>query len=614
MMIGGNISELKIVVSLATDKVKQGVASVKTQMTSLKRSVDNATASIKPSFKKVVKPIEDVSTSTKEASFAMKMFGQGGASVANTLSVALSKINPQFGQMREGISAVGSSMKGLAKTSKGAMVAVGAAIAAIAAVAIAKVAKAMYDRVSELVAFAAPDEYKKATEGMNNAINKLKTSIGTVLVPIFSMISKVIEVVADALTWFVEKVVAPYWGFISGMFGWMDAFDTSGVSSVSDTMSDASDSTGKMADDVKEMGKGLAGFDKLTVQSKSSDSSSASTDDTPLGNVDDVKRNAEQYNKIKESMMGGAKFAEKIKTKISAILEPVKRAIVRIKGIIDKIVKAVSKIDLKKTLNDAKERVLELASTVKGKIANLNKAIEDGVSEAWDNITSTFGGLWENITSTVGGWFGGFGKFAEQAGEDIKDGINGAIDTVAGWFSDIFNLDWEGIWDDLVDSFNDVVSTISGLFSGFFDIDWDGIFYGLRNAFTKAINFVIDQWNKFIPDMIGIDVFGNKIGINTGALHLSRLPELANGGVVNPNNPMPVIVGDNTKEKEAIAPVSTLEAMIDRSVRNAMNRYDNQPSRQDITLNIDGRKLARITHNYNAIENRRRGATIARSV
>ena len=383
MMIGGNISELKIVVSLATDKVKQGVASVKTQMTSLKRSVDNATAGIKPSFKKVVKPIEDVSTSTKEASFAMKMFGQGGASVANTLSIALSKINPQFGQMREGISAVGSSMKGLAKTSKGAMVAVGAAIAAIAAVAIANVAKAMYDRISELVAFAAPDEYKKATEGMNNAINKLKTSIGTVLVPIFSMLSKAIEVVADALSWFVEKVVAPYWGFISGMFGWMDAFDTSGVSSVSDTMSDASDSTGKMADDVKEMGKGLAGFDKLTVQAKSSDSSSASTDDTPLGNVDDVKRNAEQYNKIKESMMGGAKFAEKIKTKISAILEPVKRAIVRIKGIIDKIVKAVSTIDLKKTLNDAKARVLGLASTIKGKIDNLNKAIEGG------NITRT---------------------------------------------------------------------------------------------------------------------------------------------------------------------------------------------------------------------------------
>lgn len=584
MMIGGNISELKIVVSLATDKVKQGVANVKTQMTSLKRSVDNATASIKPSFSKISKPIEDISTSTKEASFAMKMFGQGGASVANTLSVALSKINPQFGQMREGISAVGNSMKGLAKTSKGAMVAVGAAIAVIAAVAIAKVAKAMYQKMSELVAFAAPDEYKKATEGMNNAINKLKTSIGTVLVPIFSTLSKVIEVVADALTWFVEKVVAPYWGFISGMFGWMDAFDTSGVSSVSDTMSDASDSTGKMADDVKEMGKGLAGFDKLTVQAKSST--------TDLGDANENKRNAEQYERVKASMAAGAELARQIKERIQGLIAPVQSAIGWVSRTITKIVKLISKIDLKKTYRELTSGLSTFSTKVRVGISNLNKAIGGAVT----------------------GWFTDIFNWLGSTANNIRSVIGNAVRTVGGWFTGIFNIDWGGVWNDLVNSFNRIVSTISGLFSGFFKIDWDGIFYGLRNAFTKAINFVVDQWNKFIPDVIGIDVFGNKIGINTGALHLDKLPELANGGVVNPNNPMPVIVGDNTKEKEAIAPVSTLEKMIDKSVRNALGRYDDQPSRQDITLNIDGRKLARITHNYNAIESRRRGATIARRV
>lgn len=583
MMIGGNISELKIVVSLATDKVKQGVASVKTQMTSLKRSVDNATASIKPSFKKVVKPIEDVSTSTKEASLAMKMFGQGGASVANTLSVALSKINPQFGQMREGISAVGSSMKGLAKTSKGAMVAVGAAIAAIAAVAIAKVAKAMYDRMSELVAFAAPDEYKKATEGMNNAINKLKTSIGTVLVPIFSTLSKAIEVVADALTWFVEKVVAPYWGFISGMFGWMDAFDTSGVSSVSDTMSDASDSTGKMADDVKEMGKGLAGFDKLTVQAKSSST-------TDLGDADENKRNAEQYERIKASMEAGANLAGKIKEKIQGLIAPVQSAIGWVSRTITKIVKHISKIDLKKTYRDMAVGLSTFSTKVRNGISNLNKAIEDAVT----------------------GWFTGIFDWLGSTANNIKSVIGNAVRTVGGWFTGIFNIDWGGVWNDLVSSFNNIVTGIGRTFAGLFDIDWRGLFNGMVDAFKGVVNGIIDLWNNNIAGIgVGFDAFGQHFGFDLGAL---RIPRLAQGGVVNPNNPMPVIVGDNTKEKEAIAPVSTLEKMIDRSVRNALGRYDDQPSRQDITLNIDGRKLARITHNYNAIESRRRGATIARSV
>ena len=583
MMIGGNISELKIVVSLATDKVKQGVASVKTQMTSLKRSVDNATASIKPSFKKVVKPIEDVSTSTKEASLAMKMFGQGGASVANTLSVALSKINPQFGQMREGISAVGSSMKGLAKTSKGAMVAVGAAIAAIAAVAIAKVAKAMYDKMSELVAFAAPDEYKKATEGMNNAINKLKTSIGTVLVPIFSTLSKAIEVVADALTWFVEKVVAPYWGFISGMFGWMDAFDTSGVSSVSDTMSDASDSTGKMADDVKEMGKGLAGFDKLTVQAKSSST-------TDLGDADENKRNAEQYERIKASMEAGANLAGKIKEKIQGLIAPVQSAIGWVSRTITKIVKHISKIDLKKTYRDMAVGLSTFSTKVRNGISNLNKAIEDAVT----------------------GWFTGIFDWLGSTANNIKSVIGNAVRTVGGWFTGIFNIDWGGVWNDLVSSFNNIVTGIGRTFAGLFDIDWKGLFNGMVDAFKGVVNGIIDLWNNNIAGIgVGFDAFGQHFGFDLGAL---RIPRLAQGGVVNPNNPMPVIVGDNTKEKEAIAPVSTLEKMIDRSVRNALGRYDDQPSRQDITLNIDGRKLARITHNYNAIESRRRGATIARSV
>ena len=583
MMIGGNISELKIVVSLATDKVKQGVASVKTQMTSLKRSVDNAAASIKPSFKKVVKPIEDVSTSTKEASLAMKMFGQGGASVANTLSVALSKINPQFGQMREGISAVGSSMKGLAKTSKGAMVAIGAAIAAIAAVAIAKVAKAMYDKMSELVAFAAPDEYKKATEGMNNAINTLKTSIGTVLVPIFSMLSKAIEVVADALSWFVEKVVAPYWGFISGMFGWMDAFDTSGVSSVSDTMSDASDSTGKMADDVKEMGKGLAGFDKLTVQAKSSST-------TDLGDADENERNAEQYERVKASMEAGSKLAGQIKEKIQGLIAPVQSAIGWVSRTITKIVKHISKIDLKKTYRDMAVGLSTFSTKVRNGISNLNKAIGDAVT----------------------GWFTGIFDWLGSTANNIKSVIGNAVRTVGGWFTGIFNIDWGGVWNDLVNSFNSIVTGIGRTFAGLFDIDWRGLFNGMVDAFKGVVNGIIDLWNHNIAGIgVGFDAFGQHFGFDLGAL---RIPRLAQGGVINPNNPMPVIVGDNRKEKEAIAPVSTLEEMIDRSVRNALGRYDNQPSRQDITLNIDGRKLARITHNYNAIESRRRGATIARSV
>ena len=257
---------------------------------------------------------------------------------------------------------------------------------------------------------------------------------------------------------------------------------------------------------------------------------------------------------------------------------------------ITKIVKHISKIDLKKTYRDMAVGLSTFSTKVRNGISNLNKAIGDAVT----------------------GWFTGIFDWLGSTANNIKSVIGNAVRTVGGWFTGIFNIDWGGVWNDLVNSFNSIVTGIGRTFAGLFDIDWRGLFNGMVDAFKGVVNGIIDLWNHNIAGIgVGFDAFGQHFGFDLGAL---RIPRLAQGGVINPNNPMPVIVGDNRKEKEAIAPVSTLEEMIDRSVRNALGRYDNQPSRQDITLNIDGRKLARITHNYNAIESRRRGATIARSV
>lgn len=652
-MIGGKISELKIVVSLTTDKIKQGVASVKGQMSSLKRSVQATSSSITPSFDRASASVANISMEANKASLAMRAFGQGGASIANTLSIAFGKISPQFNQMREGISAVGNSMKGLGSTSKLAMAGVASAIGGIAIVATVKLFKAMYNKMDELVSFAAPAEYKKAIEPMQQSIDKLKTSIGTALVPMFSILSNAIKVVADGLTWFVENVVAPYYGFVAGLFGWMSAFDTSGISDVSDTMASASDSTGKMAEDVKEMGKGLAGFDKLTTQSKSSESSedSSSTDSEY-----ERQRDVASYEKVKESLQKGAKFAEAVKNRLKPVGEWFGNAKAKIDEIIKNITKGITK---------AFTEVKKVWKRIDSKVKAFNKMINDGIMTAinwlasglqnvwnwivntatsvWENISSVFSevwgfisGLWSKISdgfstiiSTVTGFFGGiwdkltagFSSVFENVRNRImtvvdtfKSLFSNAIDTLKNMFGSLFSLDFSGVWNAFLEGFENAKTIIGDAFGKLFNIDWDGIFKGLRNAFALALNTVIRIWNDIIPDWFGVELFGQKMGFSLDALHFKEIPMLAKGGIVEPNNPMPVIVGDNTREKEAITPISTLEGMIDRSVRNAMSKYDNQQSRQDITLNIDGRKLARITHSYNAMESRRRGATIARSV
>lgn len=628
-MIGGNISELKIVVSLATDRIKEGVASVKGQMSSLKRSVQATSSSITPSFNRASASVANMSTEANKASIAMKAFGQGGASIANTLSIAFGKISPQFNQMREGISAVGNSMKGLGATSKLAMAAVAGAIVGIAIVAVVKIFKAMYNKMDELVSFAAPAEYRKAVEPMQQSIDKLKTSIGTALVPMFSILSNAIKVAADGLTWFVEHVVAPYYGFIAGMFGWMSAFDTSGISDVSDTMASASDSTGKMAEDVKEMGKGLAGFDKLTTQSKSSEDSTSSTDSEY-----ERQRDVEAYERVKDALKKGAGFAEDVKNFLAPVGDFFGKVKEKADEIITTAVKGIVKVvtTLKKHWNRITSKLKSFYSAVGNGISSAIGWLVGGLQSIWGWIVNTITGVWEKISSIVGNVSGfvsglwtkltsGFTSIFDE----VKSRIFSVVDAFTSLFSNgfntiknmlgsLFSLDFSGVWNAFLDGFENVKTIIGDAFGKLFNIDWDGIFGGMQNAFKNVVNAIVDAWNSVVPKLdIGIDIpiINKHVGISTDFL---RLPHLARGGLVEPNNPMPVIVGDNTREKEAIAPISTLEGMIDRSVRNAMSKYENQQSRQDITLNIDGRKLARITHNYNTMESRRRGATIARSV
>jgi hypothetical protein len=560
-MITAASNELKIVVRIVTDGVKKGVNEVKGQMESLKKSVTGTSATVSSSLRKVEQPLVSTADSADKATSAFRAFGVGGSSAANSVMLALGKISPNFNALREGIATVGNSMKDLGKTSKLAIAAIGAGIAAVAVYAVAKIAKSIYTKMADLVAFAAPDEYAKATKGMTESLNKLKTALGTALVPLFAQITNVIKVVADALTWFTEKVIAPYWGFISGLFGWMDAFDVSGVSSVSDEMSSAAESTGEMADDVKEMGKGLASFDKLTTQSASS-SSSVEDETTEAGTV-------EAYTTIKDAMKSASRYGK----------------------------------DVRKSIENVVNYILDL---------------KRGFNEWVNSIPSKLGAIWSDITANVGSIWSVITAGASNAWSALSSTVSAVVSSITSIATDVVNRiksKLTGIFDGIKEAFAGAISGLGEMFAGVFTLDWSRAFDGLKEAFKAVLNGVIDLWNSAIPNVrIGFEAFGSWYGIDTNGLKLKRLEGLANGGVIEPNNPMPVIVGDNTREKEAIAPISTLQTMIDQSVQSAMARYGESATRQDITLSIDGRKLARLTHNYNTLESRRRGATIGRSV
>ena len=84
----------------------------------------------------------------------------------------------------------------------------------------------------------------------------------------------------------------------------------------------------------------------------------------------------------------------------------------------------------------------------------------------------------------------------------------------------------------------------------------------------------------------------------------------ADGGVVKPNNPFPVIVGDNTKEPEVISPMSTIRQAVKEAIQSAGAGNGASSGPIELTINLDSRKIARAVYDPLKTEARRRGSSI----
>lgn len=190
-------------------------------------------------------------------------------------------------------------------------------------------------------------------------------------------------------------------------------------------------------------------------------------------------------------------------------------------------------------------------------------------------------------------------QFIVNYGVSAWNGIKDAFTTIWSGIGDLFTNIWNGVKNAGINVFNSLRSAFGNIFSG---INFGGVFNGLRDGFRNVLNGIIDLWNNSIAN-IGweVDIFGQKFGINTYGL---KLPKFATGGVVKPNDPFMAILGDNTREKEIVSPESTMEGV----VRRVLNENNEQGKKSiELTVNLDGRKIARGIYDYVTGEAKRRG-------
>lgn len=290
---------------------------------------------------------------------------------------------------------------------------------------------------------------------------------------------------------------------------------------------------------------------------------------------------------------------------------------------------------LGETFSDVKAAIKDWVDYWRGKISEFVSAWKAKITAWWDEDVKPWFTLekWEGILFNLGVSIG-------NAVNDFREVW--AVKIPGWWNNDVkpwFTIEkWKEIYDNIVtgirnkmDEFKRVWGErISGWWNEsvkpWFTIEkWkvlgENMKNGIVSGFKSAISSIVDVLNGIIAKFEGL-VNGvirgvNKIieGYNSVTLGqpktllpqwtAPKLPKLALGGVIEPNDPFVGILGDNRREREIVSPESTLYQQTFKAVRDAGggNDYDtvyravrdaiDDSKISDLSVELDGKAVGR---------------------
>lgn len=182
------------------------------------------------------------------------------------------------------------------------------------------------------------------------------------------------------------------------------------------------------------------------------------------------------------------------------------------------------------------------------------KALKDKIGEKWDGVERWF-------NEDVSPWF--TKEKWSTFGSNMNDSIQEKWNDFAKWWGESGVSKW----------FEESVRP------WFTKDKWTsamaGIKEGFRETFKGACNIAIEKFNALIQTLNektriswdAVKVAGKEIfpAVDIQLLNLSKIPLLANGGYVGPNQPQLAMIGDNRTEGEVVAPESKLLDMAQRA-------------------------------------------------
>lgn len=190
----------------------------------------------------------------------------------------------------------------------------------------------------------------------------------------------------------------------------------------------------------------------------------------------------------------------------------------------------------------------------------------------WDNceeFREFWGDMWEALQEGASIVIDGIGTAFEQLGEGFQT-VGDGVMLLFGTIGDTFSA--------LGDLFGDICSTTGEAFSAWgdgiktvFSTIWDFIkgiintilsgINGMIGGIESAINWVIGGMNKLhweIPSWVP-GIGGKGFGFDIPEVNFGRIPYLAQGAVIPPNNPFLAVLGDQQSGTNIEAPLNTIK-------------------------------------------------------
>ncbi len=257
----------------------------------------------------------------------------------------------------------------------------------------------------------------------------------------------------------------------------------------------------------------------------------------------------------------------------------------------------------------------------------------NNIGEFVTNIIGLFQSIWDNVIEPIVTpfletlswlWDEHISKLVEKVGDFVGTLVNDAleiynkfIDPIVKFLLEILAPVWSqisstiiGVMGTIMAFISDTVGSIIGIFTGIIDFitgiftgNWKKAWNGVKTIFKNIvdglvgiikapINFIIDIINGFISGLNKIKIPDWVPAVGGKGINIPKIPKLAEGAWVPPNEPQLSIVGDNTREGEIIAPESKIYGQVVRAIKDTNG--GNSKQELELTINVkyeDGKKI-----------------------